>query len=157
MEQHGLHTPLGTDTLSTESVVEVGTGAFDGEVIIDPTIPVSVAEEYHTLDGTPWVSSNTFRAYIRETIGSLAHHGFDRIIVVNGHGGSIGALAELCRRVPRTGDIYTVAFTWSDAVDGHSSNMGHGGPLETVSLRHMHLELTREDRIDEVRGEGAGR
>ncbi|MFC7129160.1 creatininase family protein [Haloferax chudinovii] len=156
-EQHGPHAPLGTDALNAESVAEAGAEAFDGEVVVGPTIPVGVAEEHRAFDGTLWVSPDTFRAYVRETVESLAHHGFDRVVVVNGHGGNIDALAELCRRVSRTSDVYAVAFTWFDAVGDHSSDMGHGGPLETALLRHTHPELVREDRIDEARAGGADR
>ncbi|SEK29679.1 creatininase family protein [Haloferax larsenii] len=153
-EQHGPHAPLGTDFLNAESIASAGAEAFDDDVLVAPTIPVGVAEEHRAFDGTLWVSPNTFRAYVRETIESLAHHGFDRVVVVNGHGGNIEALAECCRRLSRTGDAYAVSFTWFDAVGDHSSDMGHGGPLETALLRHTHPELVREDRIDEAR-EGA--
>ncbi|ELZ87628.1 creatininase [Haloferax elongans ATCC BAA-1513] len=153
-EQHGPHAPLGTDALNAESVAEAGAETFDSDVLVAPTIPVGVAEEHRAFDGTLWVSPDTFRAYVRETIESLAHHGFDRVVVVNGHGGNIEALAECCRRLSRTGEAYTVSFTWFNAVGDHSSDMGHGGPLETALLRHTHPELVREDRIDEAR-EGA--
>ncbi|WP_411967870.1 creatininase family protein [Haloferax sp. YSSS75] len=153
-EQHGPHAPLGTDFLNAESVAEAGVEAFDGDVVVAPTIPVGIAEEHRAFDGTLWVSPDTFRAYVRETIESLAYHGFDRVVVVNGHGGNVDALAEVCRRISRTGDAYAVAFTWFDAVGDHSQDMGHAGPLETALLRHTHPELVREDRIEEAR-EGA--
>ncbi|KAB1186695.1 MULTISPECIES: creatininase family protein [Haloferax] len=153
-EQHGPHAPLGTDFFNAESIAEAGVEAFDGEAVVAPTIPVGIAEEHRTFDGTLWVSPDTFRAYVRETIESLAFHGFDRVVVVNGHGGNVEALAEVCRRLSRTGDAYAVAFTWFNAVGEHSSDMGHGGPLETALLRHTHPELVHEDRIDEAR-EGA--
>ncbi|KTG24290.1 creatininase family protein [Haloferax profundi] len=156
-EQHGPHAPLGTDFLNAESIAEAGAEAFDGDVVVGPTIPVGVAEEHRAFDGTLWVSPDTFRAYVRETIESLAFHGFDRVVVVNGHGGNVEALAEVCRRISRTGDAYAVAFTWFDAVGEHSSDMGHAGPLETALLRHTHPELVREDRIDEARAGAADR
>jgi len=84
--------------------------------------------------------------YVRETIESLAHHGWDRVVVVNGHGGNIDALRELCGRVSRDGDAYAVPFTWFNAVS--DPEMGHGGPVETSLLRHAHPELVHEDRLD---------
>ncbi|WP_416838628.1 creatininase family protein [Haloferax sp. DFSO52] len=153
-EQHGPHAPLGTDFFNAESIAEAGVEAFDGDVVVAPTIPIGIAEEHRAFDGTLWVSPDTFRAYVGETIESLAFHGFDRVVVVNGHGGNVEALAEVCRRVSRTGDAYAVAFTWFDAVGEQSKNMGHAGPLETGLLRHTHPELVREDRIEEAR-EGA--
>lgn len=156
-EQHGPHAPLGTDAFNAETIADAGATAFDGEVLVAPTIPVGVAEEHRNFDGTLWVSPDTFRAYVRETIESLASHGFTRVIVVNGHGGNVEALAEVCRRVSRAGGAYAVAFTWFNAVGEHSSKMGHGGPLETAFLRHTHPDLVREDRISDAQDGAADR
>lgn len=153
-EQHGPHAPLGTDTLNATAVADAAAEAYDDEIVVAPTIPVGVAEEHRQFTGTLWVSPETFRDYVRETVQSLAHHGFDRVVVVNGHGGNIDALREVTGTISRHDDAYAVAFTWFDAVGEHSSDMGHGGPLETALLRHCHPELVHEDRIDEAR-EGA--
>jgi creatinine amidohydrolase len=95
-----------------------------------------------------WVRENTFRAYVREAVQSLAHHGFDRVVLVNGHGGNVAALREVAGRLSRDGDAYTVPFTWFDAVD--APDMGHAGPVETSMLHHVAPELVREDRLEEA-------
>ncbi len=154
-EQHGPHAPLGTDVLTAEAVANAGVDAYDGEVVVAPAIPVSVAEEHRNFAGTLWVSEDTFREYVRETIGSLAHHGWDRVVVVNGHGGNVAPLREVCGRVTRHDDAYAVPFTWFDAVD--APDMGHGGPVETSLLQHVSPELVREDRLDEAAAGGADR
>ncbi|WP_251328786.1 creatininase family protein [Haloplanus pelagicus] len=153
-EQHGPHAPLGTDALHAETVAEAGAARYDGEVAVAPTVPVGVAEEHRDFAGTLWVSPDTFRSYVRDVIGSLAHHGMDRVVVVNGHGGNVPALGEVTATVSRHDDAYAVPFTWFEAVGDHGSEMGHGGPLETALLRATHPELVREDRIEAAR-EGA--
>jgi len=115
-EQHGPHAPLGTDALTAEAVAEAGAASYDGEVVVAPTIPVGVAEEHRQFSGTLWVSEDTFRDYVRETVTSLAHHGWDRVVLVNGHGGNVAALREVCGRITRHDDAYAVPFTWFDAV-----------------------------------------
>ncbi|RCU47359.1 creatininase family protein [Haloplanus salinus] len=150
-EQHGPHAPLGTDALHAETVAEAGADRHDDTVAVAPTIPVGVAEEHRRFDGTLWVSPDTFRRYVRDVVGSLAHHGMDRVVVVNGHGGNVPALGEVTATVSRHDDAYAVPFTWFEAVGDRSSEMGHGGPLETALLRATHPELVREDRIDEAR------
>ena len=154
-EQHGPHAPLGTDALTAQAVADAGADASDREVIVAPPINVGVAEEHRDFAGTLWVSEETFREYVRETIDSLAHHGWDRVVVVNGHGGNVDPLRELCARVSRHGDAYAVPFTWFDAVD--APDMGHGGPVETSLLQHSHAGLVREDRLDEATEGGADR
>ena len=150
-EQHGPHAPLGTDTLTATAVAEAGVAAYreqtGADVPITPPIPVGVAAEHRTFDGTLWVSPETFRAYVRETVASLAHHGFDRVVIVNGHGGNVDALAEVCRTLTRGGEAHTVPFTWFDAVETEIP-MGHAGALETALLRHARPELIREENIE---------
>jgi len=153
-EQHGPHAPLGTDVLTAEAVAEAGAESYDGEVVVAPAIPVGVAEEHRQFTGTLWVGENTFRDYVRETVASLAHHGWDRVVLVNGHGGNVGALREVAGTIVREDVAYAVPFTWFEAVGDHSDEMGHGGPLETAMLRHVAPELVREDRIEAAR-EGA--
>ncbi|MFC6787520.1 creatininase family protein [Halobaculum halobium] len=180
-EQHGPHAPLGTDAMTAEAVAQAaakrwatadteatddGEGTDDavgsavaGDLLVAPPVHVGVAEEHRAFDGTLWVSPDTFRAYVRETVESLAHHGIDRIVLVNGHGGNLEALAEVARRVSRddASDAYAVAFTWFEAVGEHAGRMGHGGPLETAMLRHVAPDLVREERIESARDGGSAR
>jgi creatinine amidohydrolase len=152
-EQHGPHAPLGTDVLTAEAVAEAGVDAYDGEVVVAPAIPVGVAEEHREFAGTLWVSEETFRDYVRETIASLAHHGWTRVVVVNGHGGNVDALREVCARVTRHDDADAWACTWFDAVD--APDMGHAGPVETSLLLHTHPELVDESEFDAAADGGA--
>ncbi|QIB73152.1 creatininase family protein [Halogeometricum borinquense] len=156
-EQHGPHAPLGTDAFTAEAVADAGSEAYDGEVVVAPTLPIGVAAEHRQFPGTLWLSPDTFRNTVRETVASLASHGFDRVVVVNGHGGNTDALREVTGTITREDDAYAVAFTWFEAVGEHSSKMGHGGPLETALLRHVAPESVREERIETAREGGADR
>jgi len=154
-EQHGPHAPLGTDTLLAEAVAEAGAGAYDGEVVVAPSLPVGVSEEHRAFAGTLWLSPEAFRAAVHDVVTSLAHHGYRRVVLVNGHGGNVDALREVAARTTRDGDAYAVPFTWFQAVDvgeaaGTDIGMGHAGPAETALLRASNPELVREDRADEA-------
>jgi len=148
-EQHGPHAPMATDTLNAETVAERGAAEYDGEVVVAPAVPVAVAEEHRAFTGTLWTSEDTFRTYVRDIVGSLAHHGWDRVVLVNGHGGNIAALREVAGTISRHDAAYTVPFTWFDEVDSEVS-MGHGGPLETALLRHANPDAVDEDRLEEA-------
>jgi len=156
-EQHGPHAPLGTDGKTAAAVADTGVEAYRKRTGIDvpigPTIPVGVAAEHRAFDGTLWVSPETFRAYVRETVASLAHHGFDRVVIVNGHGGNTDALREVTGTISREDDAYAVAFTWFDSINTDQA-MGHGGPVETSLLSHVADDAIREDKIAAAR-EGA--
>mgnify|MGYP000377405051 CR=1 FL=1 len=160
-EQHGPHAPLGTDRIAAEAVAARGAETYDGEVVVAPPVPVGVAEEHRHFAGTLWVTEETFRRYVRETVESLASHGWDRVVVVNGHGGNVAPLRECCGRVTRDGDAYAVPFTWFDAVDPEAAglpadaSMGHGGPVETSLVRHLHPDLVDTEAFAQAREEGA--
>ena len=153
-EQHGPHDPLATDALLAEAVAEAGAAAYDGEVVVAPTLPYGISEEHRAFAGSLWLSPDTFRAAVGELVESLAAHGWRRVVVVNGHGGNTAALREAGRDLTVPGERYVTSFTWFDAVDtsaidDEAVKMGHAGPVETAALLATHPELVREDRLEE--------
>ncbi|MFW6383975.1 MAG: creatininase family protein [Halodesulfurarchaeum sp.] len=153
-EQHGPHDPLGTDFLAAEAVAQHTADQLEEDVVVTPPIPVGVSREHRQFTGTLWVSPDTFRSYVRETAESLIHHGWDRIVLVNGHGGNAPALCELAAELSRDRDALVVPFTWFDAAEG-SVTMGHAGSLETSFLLHEHPDLVYTDRLEDGRDGGA--
>ncbi len=158
-EQHGPHAPLGTDSIAAEAVATRGVSNVDRPVVVGPTIPVGVAEEHRQFTGTCWVRPDTFRAYVKETVESLAGHGWERVVIVNGHGGNVDALAEVSARLSRDNTAYTVPFTWFDSVDLDAidgiERMGHGGAVETSLIRAIRPELVDEDRLADASADAA--
>jgi creatinine amidohydrolase len=152
-EQHGPHAPLSTDSLSAEAVADAGADAHDGDVVVAPTLPYGISEEHRHFSGTVWLSPDTFRSVVREVVESLAHHGWDRVVIVNGHGGNADALREVAASVTRNEVASVAAVTWFDAVD--PDEMGHAGPVETSVVMHHAPNLIREERF-EAATEGAG-
>ncbi|MFB6104093.1 MAG: creatininase family protein [Halobacteriaceae archaeon] len=142
-EQHGPHAPLGTDTITAAAVADAGTDAYDGAVVVAPTIPVGVSAEHRQFTGTLWLSPDTFRSVIRDVVTSLASHGLTRVVVVNGHGGNTPALGEVCAALTREGTAFTVPFTWFDSVD---ADVGHAGRVETSVLQAVAPDTVRDDR-----------
>lgn len=152
-EQHGPHAPLGTDTITAETVAVAGADAYTDEVVVTPPIPVGIAREHRQFPGTLWVSPDTLRSYVRDVVESLAYHGFDRVVLVNGHGGNAAALQEVAGEITRDEDAYVVSFTWFDIID--EPQMGHGGPVETAVVRYIDPDLVREDRTDAAAESGS--
>jgi len=155
-EQHGPHAPLDTDTRNATAVAEAAADRYRDPVVVAPAVPVAVAEEHRQFTGTLWTDESTFRAYVRDIVASLAAHGWDRVVLVNGHGGNVAALREVAGRIVRHDDAYAVPFTWFDEVDVEA-NMGHGGPLETALLMATNPEIVREDRLAEASENGSDR
>ena len=165
-EQHGPHAPLSTDTVLAEAVAAAGADAYDGEVVVAPPLPVGVSEEHRGFAGTLWLSPDAFRAAVRDVVESCLHNGWNRVVVVNGHGGNVDALHEVAAAVTRAEPAHVVPFTWFRSVDFEalvegtdldSLDMGHAGAAETAMLRATHPDLVREDRVEEAREAAADR
>lgn len=165
-EQHGPHGPLGTDAVIATAIaddVAEATGALRL-----PAVRVGLSPEHRGFDGTLSLSPDTFRAVVRETAASAASHGVGAVVAVNGHGGNVPALEEVCAGLTRDDVVFATAWTWWDAVDAGAGDapggsndgedgtdavdgddgpaLGHAGPLETAMLLHLAPELVGDDR-----------
>lgn len=138
-EQHGPHDPVGTDSIiATEMAHEAceRTG-----VLCLPPLEIGLAEHHRNFPGTLHVSGETFRAFVRETIESLATHGIEHVIVVNGHGGNSAALEEVCQTVSRQSPVHAVMWEWMSTRD---ESVDHAGQYETSLIMHLDGELVDE-------------
>jgi creatinine amidohydrolase len=96
-EQHGRHLPLDVDVFLAESVcLEAGRRA-NGDILVLP--PISYGLNLHHIDfpGTIHIEPEVFIAFCLNITKSVAYHGFEKILIVNGHG-SNSPLIDLVAR-----------------------------------------------------------
>lgn len=156
IEQHGPHLPLGTDFLAARDLAEAA--AAQTGAICTPAIPVGLSEHHRQFWGTLWVAAEHFRGFLQGVAASLAYHGIEKIVYVNGHGGNNAALQEVCRELRHEG-IFSLVWQWWHAVAELSAELfpqagSHAGEVETSMMLQIAGELV-DRRTVEGAAEGA--
>ena len=96
-EQHGPHLPTQVDWRSAYEISLRAARLMAGRqrALVTPAIPFGMSEHHMSLGGTLTLDYATMAAVIGCVVRSAARHGFERIFVLNGHGGNIAALETI--------------------------------------------------------------
>jgi creatinine amidohydrolase len=152
VEQHGPHLPLGTDGYIASHIArEV---AESDDRLLLPGIRVGVSEEHRQFWGTLAVSPDALRDDVIAVSRSIASHGLERIVFVNGHGSNSAPLEEAARRL-RTEGVYGFVFDWWRSIGPALAELfpdptAHAGSVETSIMLAIRPDTVRRDRFDEA-------
>lgn len=149
-EQHGDHLPLATDTMIASAVAQRVADA-SGFMLLPP-ITISCSHEHSAWPGTVSITATTLTLIVDDIRKSLALHGVDRLVVVNGHGGNYvlsnivqqgnAESASPCMALYPGRDEWTEARTAAGISTTNSSDM-HAGELETSILLGIAPDVVR--------------
>lgn len=158
IEQHGPHLPLITDVLTATEMSRRAVEQIPSEAVLMP--PVFYAFNEHHLDfpGTISVRGETFIQYVSDIGRSLAHHGFRRILIVNGHGSNVPYLDIAARNISNETAAIAAMVPWWNLVpkdlfkqlreSEYPGGMAHGCELETSVLLHLRGDLVQMDKAE---------
>jgi len=86
IEQHGLHLPLGTDSLGVRAFIHE-VAKRTNSICVHPCWP-GYSPHHMAFPGTITFSAETLLNVLLDTMESLAAHGVKRIVLINHHGGN---------------------------------------------------------------------
>jgi creatinine amidohydrolase len=94
-EQHGPHSPLGTDVFLPREIARRVALRLDNAVVA-PALPYALSYPHRGFAGEFSLRIETFLAVIRDLAVSFAKSGFRRVLFLNGHYDNTYALAYAC-------------------------------------------------------------
>jgi len=159
LEQHGPHLPLYCDTITaTEVAQRVGEQAG---ILYTPTLWLGYSPQHMRAPGfgagTITLRSDTYLNVIYDIGRSLIHHGFNRLIFVNGHGSNVKVIDPVLRRLRyETGALIVYYKPYAERYIGMLKDVlegtieetpgWHAGELETSQCLAHDPRLVRMDR-----------
>lgn len=157
-EQHSLHLPAFTDTILATAVAEGVEQRLPEQVVLLPTQWFGASSHHLRFGATLSASEYTHIAMICDLLVPLIEDGYQRFLVLNGHGGNIDtmhvALRCLHSRYPTT--FLTAASYWelaekelADLAEGARKTMGHACEFETSMMMALRPELVRRQEIQD--------
>ena len=106
IEKHGQHLPVGTDTQTAYYIAKEAAKLED--VVVFPGIYFGDVLGLYMWKGTIAFSSELLQQMLTELCAEIARNGFKKILILNGHGGNTGVLANFLRSTAHTKKDYVV-------------------------------------------------
>src|SRR2546423_1918428 len=98
LEDHGYHLPVDTDAVIAETLAERAVLARPGQALLLPTVTHGYTPHHMDFPGSITIDWKRFVDYLVDIGSSLIHHGFRRILFVNGHGSNV-PLVDIAARL----------------------------------------------------------
>ena len=103
IEQHGPHLAVGTDDMIIEYILRrlVGDEEIVPEVYVLPPLHFGLSPEHMNLCGTITLTPETLMAVMGDILASLKQHGWEKLVILNSHGGNKGFLHGMAQEWKR--------------------------------------------------------
>ena len=152
LEQHGPHLPLYTDTVTAVHMSKRVAHMIG--VIHTPVIWMGYSPQHMHAPGegrgTITVRSTTLLAVMYDVGRSLIHHGFNRIIFVNGHGSNVKVVDPVLRKLRyETGALIGFVKPYMERYTGILKGLMENPEDETPGWHASELETSQDLAWDE--------
>jgi creatinine amidohydrolase len=159
LEQHGPHLPLYCDTITSTEVAR--RAGEEAGILYTPTLWLGYSPQHMRAPGfgagTITLRADTYLNVLYDVGRSLIHHGFNRLIFVNGHGSNVKVVDPVLRRLRyETGALIGYYKPYAERYIGMLKDVlegpveetpgWHAGELETSQCLAHNAKLVRMDR-----------
>jgi len=162
LEQHGPHLATGVDMVLAGGVArEAARRLADrgAEVVVTPVVWTGLAEHHMAFGGTVTLDNAAFQAVLRGVVGSVARHGFGRVMLLNGHGGNADAIGVAVTELAAEFGIRVAGGTYwhiaPEVIAPHLEDqpgLMHACEAETSLMLHLAPGDVRRERLAEAHG-----
>lgn len=166
LEKHGMHAPLGSDLIHAR---EWSNRAAKQEyAVVFPDYFYGQIYEAKHQPGTFSLPPQLVWEMLQATCDEMHRNGFEKIIIVNGHGGNPNLLRYFAQSQLEKNRGYVVYFFDPQSDEAYNQKLSkarksdpsydmHGGERETSSLLYLRPELVKLDRATRESGKNLNR
>jgi creatinine amidohydrolase len=145
-EQHGPHLPLSTDTTTAYEVSK--RAAEQANVLYTPTVWTGYSPQHMRGAGqgmgTITIRAETLNNLLYDIARSLIHHGFNKLIFVNGHGSNVKVIDPVLRKIRYdTGAMVAFYKPYAERYMGLVKDLMENPPEETPGWHSSELETSQ--------------
>jgi creatinine amidohydrolase len=161
LEDHGHHLPVDTDARLVTAIAERAVQAAQGQALLFPTQVHGYTPHHMDFPGSVTLRWNVFVEALVDQGRSLCHHGFDRILFVNGHG-SNQPLVDIAARLIGVDHrnavcgscFYLQSQRAKDVIaevrdSQRPGGMAHACEFETSAYLYLEPERVRHDLVED--------
>ncbi|MBM3189963.1 MAG: creatininase family protein, partial [Chloroflexi bacterium] len=159
-EQHGVALPVSVDARTVTYVSRRGAQLAEVPALVTPLIPFGVSPHHMMYGGTISLRVETVIAVLTDICESVVADGFDRIIILNGHGGNSNTIGAAALQLKHQLGRQIQAITWWDLIpgviesvrEGPCTTIGHAGESEASCILALTPDAVRKDKLILVEG-----
>lgn len=166
LEKHGPHVPIGSDLIHAREWA-ARAARLEYAVVFPDYFYGQINEARHQY-GTFSLPSHLVLELLDSTCSEIARNGFDKIVIINGHGGNVALLQYFVQTQLERRRNYAVYFYQAEPDSAYraeyaklhrSDNAGdlHAGERETSVLLYLRPDLVKLDRANDQSGANQNR
>lgn len=157
LETHGPHLPIDVDVVQVAYVCEEAARRAPDILVTAPPIYYGFSEHVMDFPGTMTIRPEVMLNYLFDIGCSFARQGFERIVLVNGHGSNRPICEMATRRITNETSAYCATFTHFDLVkdvmaavrESPIGGTAHACEVETSEYMYLRPELVKYDKIQD--------